>query len=226
MRKLYMALGVALLVSGPALAFAAGGAPMGSSSAEPRAEGRSEAKAAKASYDKGLKKRQAALALEESAAQSGPGEKRNQDLAKATETWEQAVQLFSSAVKAKDDFHQAYNELGHAYRKLGRYPEALAAYDEALRIEPNFAQAMEYVGEAYLGLNRYSDVKITYLRLFQLDRPLAGQLMDSLSSWAERTKTAPPQGVAPETVQGFLAWIAERKDLAAQTGEVSSAKPW
>ena len=48
------------------------------------------------------------------------------------------------------DSADAWNELGHAYRKLGDMDKAFSHYDRALKIDPKHRGAHEYLGEAYL----------------------------------------------------------------------------
>jgi cytochrome c-type biogenesis protein CcmH/NrfG len=44
----------------------------------------------------------------------------------------------------------AWNELGHAYRKSGDLDSAFKDYAKALKIDPKHKNAHEYLGEAYL----------------------------------------------------------------------------
>jgi Flp pilus assembly protein TadD len=44
----------------------------------------------------------------------------------------------------------AWNELGHAYRKTGDLDNAFKDYAKALKIDPKHRNAHEYLGEAYL----------------------------------------------------------------------------
>jgi tetratricopeptide (TPR) repeat protein len=62
---------------------------------------------------------------------------------KATESGETAVRLDSH-------YHEAWNLIGFAYRKLGNYDKAFAAYDQCLGLKPDYTPAREYVGEAWL----------------------------------------------------------------------------
>ncbi len=64
--------------------------------------------------------------------------------------WEGAITALKKAVAANPGSADAYNWLGYAHRKLGRYPESFSAYHEALRLNPTHKAAHEYIGEAYL----------------------------------------------------------------------------
>ena len=52
-----------------------------------------------------------------------------------------AVNLLKDAVAIKDDFKEAYFNLGLAYRKLNRLADAKDAAENALRIDPNYENA-------------------------------------------------------------------------------------
>jgi tetratricopeptide (TPR) repeat protein len=236
MRTLWTALALASLLALPPLVGLAplpaqgaggggsmGGGDVGSASGGPR---RSPDQIAQRRYEKGLKKRDNALEHEQAAAQASSDAAREKSLGKARKDWEAAIELYQSAIEKKADLHEAWSDMGYAQRKLGRYEESLASYDKALALEPSYPQALEYVGEAYLALNRIDDAKRVYLRLFSVDRPLASQLMTALEGWAGRAQASPPAGVDAQALQEFLTWIRERRELAAQVGEVSAAKPW
>lgn len=47
-------------------------------------------------------------------------------------------------------YHEAWNLVGYAARKLGDYDKAFAAYEKCLAIKPDYAPAREYMGEAWL----------------------------------------------------------------------------
>ena len=44
----------------------------------------------------------------------------------------------------------AWNEIGHASRMLGKMDDAFKSYERALQISPRHRDAHEYLGEAYL----------------------------------------------------------------------------
>ena len=64
--------------------------------------------------------------------------------------WQQVVAHMGTYVKRSPGDADAWNELGHAQRKLGNVQAALGSYDKALKINPKHKGAHEYLGEAYL----------------------------------------------------------------------------
>ena len=71
--------------------------------------------------------------------------------------WQNSVTLFEQALKVTSNNHTAYNNLGVAYIKLGRYKEAAENCKEAIKIRPNYARAYDNLGVAYFMLNRYNE---------------------------------------------------------------------
>jgi superkiller protein 3 len=45
------------------------------------------------------------------------------------------------AIKIKPDYHEAYNNMGVAYNRLGKYQKAIDAYKEAIKIKPDYHKA-------------------------------------------------------------------------------------
>lgn len=54
------------------------------------------------------------------------------------------------ATRLDSTYHEAWNLLGYASRKLGDLPKSLAAYRTSLRLSPDYAPAREYYGAALL----------------------------------------------------------------------------
>jgi len=48
----------------------------------------------------------------------------------------------------------AWNELGHAYRKIGDMDNSFKHHERALQINPRHKGAHEYLGEAYLQIGK------------------------------------------------------------------------
>lgn len=67
-----------------------------------------------------------------------------------SEDWQQVVARMDAYTQRNPGNADAWNELGHAHRRLGNMDPALAAYDKALKIDPKHRGAHEYLGEAYL----------------------------------------------------------------------------
>ena len=61
-----------------------------------------------------------------------------------------ALAKLTLAVKADPKNADAWNYIGFADRKLGKFPDSLAAYEKALALQPNHLGANEYLGELYI----------------------------------------------------------------------------
>src|SRR2546428_13440521 len=68
--------------------------------------------------------------------------------------WAGAEQAYREATQVRPAFPEAWNGLGHALRKRGKFEESVKAYQEALRLRPQYPQALEYLGEAYVQMGR------------------------------------------------------------------------
>jgi tetratricopeptide (TPR) repeat protein len=101
---------------------------------------------------------------------------------KAAQRYSAAVADYRRAIDLRQDFPEAWNELGFALRHIGRYAEAIRAYDHALRLRPNFPEALEYLGEAYLKMGRREDARVTLVRLRGLDPSRARELEEVIES--------------------------------------------
>ena len=64
-----------------------------------------------------------------------------------------AIPILRDVVAKEPRNADAYNYLGYASRKLGRFDEAKIHYLKALDIDPEHKGANEYLGELYLELN-------------------------------------------------------------------------
>jgi tetratricopeptide (TPR) repeat protein len=64
--------------------------------------------------------------------------------------WQGAIDALTRAVAADASNADAFNYLGYANRKLGKYPDAFTHYQKALALNPEHKGAHEYIGEAYL----------------------------------------------------------------------------
>jgi tetratricopeptide (TPR) repeat protein len=64
--------------------------------------------------------------------------------------WNQVVGRMTAYNQRSPRNADAWNELGHAYRKLGYMDDSFKSYSKALEIDPKHKDAHEYLGEAYL----------------------------------------------------------------------------
>ena len=174
-------------------------------------------------YNDGISYRDKAEKLEKEAAAEPDAAKRQKLEKKALDKHESSIDKFAKATKKNPKLFQAWGSLGFAYRKTGKYPEALEAYNRALELKDGYTPAIEYRAEAYLELNRLDDVKTAYMGLFRIDRPRADELASAIDKWVEKRRRD-AAGVAPEVLEIFAKWAAERKQLSSQTSALMPAR--
>ena len=85
-----------------------------------------------------------------------------------------AAGLLAKVVDKDPKNADAWNYLGFADRKMGKFPESLAAYEKALAIQPKHLGANEYLGELYV---QTGDVAKANLQLAKLEK-LCGDSCD------------------------------------------------
>ena len=102
--------------------------------------------------------------------------------ARVAQDWATATTAFKRATELRSDFPEAWNELGFALRKQGRYADSLDAYDRALALRPDFPEALEYLGEAYVKMGRLDDARRVLDRLRPLDRSRAAELAEEIAN--------------------------------------------
>lgn len=66
---------------------------------------------------------------------------------------DEALELFSTAVRLKPDYHEALNYLGLSELSAGRVDHAIAALVRSVELRPGFADYRNNLGEAYLAGN-------------------------------------------------------------------------
>ena len=72
----------------------------------------------------------------------------------AQKKFKKALESAQEAVHLDAKYYEAWNAVGYASRKLGKYDDALKAYGTCLDIKPDYAPAREYLGEAYIELGQ------------------------------------------------------------------------
>ncbi|HEY2955290.1 MAG TPA: tetratricopeptide repeat protein [Candidatus Eisenbacteria bacterium] len=72
----------------------------------------------------------------------------------AAKKFKKALDRGERAVSFDAKYHEAWNLVGYAARKLKDYDRALAAYEKCLALKPDYAPAREYLGEAYVELGK------------------------------------------------------------------------
>ncbi|NOT34847.1 MAG: tetratricopeptide repeat protein [Candidatus Eisenbacteria bacterium] len=64
--------------------------------------------------------------------------------------YKRALEWGESAVSRDAAYHEAWNLVGFAARKLSDFDKSVAAYEKCLTLKPDYAPAREYLGEAWL----------------------------------------------------------------------------
>jgi|WetSurMetagenome_2_1015567.scaffolds.fasta_scaffold00138_26 tetratricopeptide (TPR) repeat protein len=80
-----------------------------------------------------------------------------------------AMEEYRAAVKANEDFAEAYNNLGLTLFYQDRFDEAIAEYRNALRINPEFAPAHANLGLAFLNGKLTDDAIREFRYALELD---------------------------------------------------------
>lgn len=118
----------------------------------------------------------------------------------ADKRFKRALADCQEAVAIDSTYHEAWNLIGFASRKLGDYPHSLAAYRTALRLKPDFAPAREYYGEALLETNDLVGAKQQLALLTRYGAEDQAALLRAAiakyeSAHADTTSTAGKQGM-------------------------------
>ncbi|MBI5711517.1 MAG: tetratricopeptide repeat protein [Candidatus Eisenbacteria bacterium] len=118
--------------------------------------------------------------------EAGREKNARKKLGRALDRARQAAELDST-------YHEAWNLIGYASRRLGDYAGALAAYERCLRLKPDYAPAREYLGEAYVELG---NVAKALEQLVALERLGSGDDARILRAAIEAYEAAHPAGAA------------------------------
>jgi tetratricopeptide (TPR) repeat protein len=228
MRNSLRPIAIILFLATTCTAFGAGGGPAPSPSPMQTREPLTPEDQARNEYNAGVRLIEKADELAADATHQADERKKAKARAKAGQTYTAARRKFANAAKLQPSNYQAWNYLGYANRRLGRYDEALEAYDHALDLKPDYAQAIEYRGHAYLSLNRLPEAKAAYLALFAGNRQLAATLLAAMQAWVgdHRGGTGDVDGA---TLASFASWVSERSSIASQTAALTregAASAW
>src|SRR5207245_8409152 len=107
----------------------------------------------------------------------------------AQKKFKRALDSAEEAVQLDPKYYEAWNAVGYASRKLGKYDDALKAYGTCLDIKPDYAPAREYLGEAYIELGQIDNAR-TQLAL--LDHQNAAEESKLLKSKLDAWQSAHP----------------------------------
>jgi tetratricopeptide (TPR) repeat protein len=214
---------VALMFGTGVTQAAGGGAVGGGSTPSSTARPRTPEQMASSAYKSGQKHRKRAEKYEKKAARADNEKSIGKYTDKAHVQYEKSIEKYLQAYAYNNSFHQALNELGYAYRKIGDYDDAIRAYNTALSVKPDFAQAIEYRGEAFLALGLFDKTKESYMVLFRTDQDQAALLMAAMQAWV-----ASAGENSTLEADAFAGWIEQRQALAdgTQTLSMNNQRDW
>lgn len=86
--------------------------------------------------------------------------------------WRDPVTLWTDVVRKSPQRARAHHNLGWAYARAGRLPEAVAEFRQAVAIDPSQAKTYNSLGNAYQRLGRQDDAEAAYRRAMALDPKL------------------------------------------------------
>ena len=72
---------------------------------------------------------------------------------------------FSKALNFKNDFAEAYNNMGNAVRKLYKFKEAIEYFEKAIKIKTNYAEAYNNIGGVNEELGNKQEALDNYKKL-------------------------------------------------------------
>jgi tetratricopeptide (TPR) repeat protein len=84
---------------------------------------------------------------------------------------------------------QALNYRGYATRKLGRVDEGIAYYLKSVKLDPHYAQVREYLGEAYVVKGDMARARAQLRKIKAICGTQCEEYEDLAKAIAERTRT-------------------------------------
>ena len=117
----------------------------------------------------------------------------------AAKEFKKGLEYSREAVRLDPKYHEAWNLVGYASRKLGDYDGALKAYDTCLDLKPDYAPAREYRGEAYIELDQIDKARA---ELVMLDHQQATEEAAQLKARIDAWDAAHPQKEAAKPATG------------------------
>ena len=112
----------------------------------------------------------------------------------AEKHFRKALDRARNAVELDSTYHEAWNLVGYASRKLKNYDQAIAAYLKCLGIKFDYAPAREYLGEAYIETGKVAQARE---QLAVLERLKASDSVTELKASIDAYVAAHPEAAAP-----------------------------
>ncbi len=214
-RTYKIALSLASVLSMASIGFSFDRGPgEGGGGGEITAELRNASEPAKAAYYSGMRSVKKAQAYEAEASNASTPEKSAKLRDKAQGAYRESIPALIDAVIGLPKLYQAWNYLGFANLRLGKFEDSLSAYTKAVEIKPNNPEAISGRGEACLGLNMVDDAKAAY-ELLGDSHKQAEELMAAMHRWVDAHRQG-AEDLTPAEVEAFTKWVDERPASASQ----------
>ena len=136
------------------------------------------------------------------------------------------------------DYVEAHNNLGSAFKALGRYEDAVASYRKALVIDPGSAAAHSNLGNALKALGRSEDAVASYRKALAIDPGSAaahnnlgnaltelGQPRDAVASYREALAVRPDFAEAHNNLGSALRKLGRLDDAVASCTRALAVRP-
>jgi tetratricopeptide (TPR) repeat protein len=101
--------------------------------------------------------------------------------------WKDAQHQFEAALKAREAFAEAHNNLAFVLRAQGEhnFPESLTHYKRAIELNPKLPEAYQYRGALYVFMGRLDLAEADYTTLQKLKPSLAKRLRSVIDNGKE-----------------------------------------
>ena len=151
---------------------------------------------------------------------------------------ERAVSLLQESLRTNPDHAEALNNLGVAYRRLGRLEDAVRAQEQAVRLSPRSAAVHTNLGATLLQMGRLDDAARSFEASITLEPGSAGahhslgtvllrarRPQDAIAHFNEAVRLDPLHGEARNNLGMALEMTGRLPEAAAQYAEAARMKP-
>ena len=83
--------------------------------------------------------------------------------------WAASVEAFKKATELNPSFSQPYNQMGYAYRFMGKYPEAEQAFKKYIALIPDDPNPYDSYAELLMKMGRFEESIKTYEKALSVD---------------------------------------------------------
>ena len=84
------------------------------------------------------------------------------------ESYEEAIECYTEAIKLKPNYTMAYYDRGNAYNRIGEYNLAIEDYTKAIELMPNFPGAYAQRGHIHEEINKHDIAVEDYTKAIEL----------------------------------------------------------